>query len=248
MKKTKIILSVIIYFFFINISLASNNDCVILLHGLARTNYSMSKLALTLTHHQYTVVNDNYPSTKKTIEELTADYLPPMINKCLNTHPNHIHFVTHSLGGIILEEYLRHHTLPKLEYIVMLAPPNHGSPLADRWYNNRIIKQILGPVLADLTTQRNTSRRPPGHYKIGVIAGSVSLNPIARGFFHEPNDGSVAVSSTKMQKMDDFIVLPVSHTFIMRNDKVIEKILHFLIYGRFHNSTSKNCSGKITCT
>lgn len=234
MKKIKIILSAIIYFAFINSCLATHNDCVILLHGLARTNHSMSKLALTLSRHQYTVVNDNYPSTKKTIEELAADYIPPMINQCLKNHPKHIHFVTHSLGGIIVEEYLQHHTLTKLEYIVMLAPPNHGSPLADRWHSNGMIKQILGPVLAELTTQRKTNLRPPGHYKIGVIAGSVSLNPISRTFFHEPNDGSVAVSSTKMQKMDDFIVLPVSHTFIMRNDKVIEKILHFLEFGQFN--------------
>lgn len=234
MNTIRILFSIIISLFIANISIANNNDCVILLHGLARTNHSMSKLASTLNQYHYVVVNDTYPSTKKTIHELAEEVIPPMINQCLTMHPKHIHFVTHSLGGIILQQYLQHHPLPELEYIVMLAPPNHGSPMADQLQDNKMAKLFFGPTLTELTTHKLNPTLVKGKYKIGIIAGNYSgINPLAKWVFHEPNDGSVAVSSTQMKNMDDFIVLPVSHTFIMQNKLVREKIIHFLAYGTF---------------
>lgn len=227
---------ILAYFFIFYASLSTcfaNQDCVVLLHGLARTKHSMSKLALVLEKNHYKVINDNYPSTQKTIHALAEEDLPIIINKCLNYHPKHIDFVTHSLGSLILQDYLLHHPLPQLQYIVMLAPPNHGSPMADLLQNNWLVRPILGPSLPELTTKKNNLSDTFKQGKIGIIAGNYSFNPIAKWVFHEPNDGSVAVASTQMRYMDDFIVLPVSHTFIMKNQQVNEAVLNFITYGHF---------------
>ncbi|MBX9702794.1 MAG: hypothetical protein K2X39_01445, partial [Silvanigrellaceae bacterium] len=174
----------------------------------------MSKLESTLIKHHYIVINNNYPSTRKSISELARDYVPPMLKQCLQHHPKHIHFITHSLGGIILQKYLQNHTVSKLDTIVMLSPPNHGSPLADLLYKNWIGKLFLGPSIAELTTKKDDISMRQGRYKIGIVAGNYNLNPFSKIIFGEPNDGKVPVSSTRMKQMNDFIILPVSHTFI----------------------------------
>lgn len=220
-------------------SCLAGNDCVILLHGLARTNHSMAKLESTLKKHHYIVVNNNYPSTKKTIEQLANEFIPPMLYQCLKHHPKHIHFVAHSLGGMMVEHYLQTHTITKLDTIIMLSPPNHGSPLADLLHNNKIVQLILGPSIQELTTQIKESPLKRGPYKIGIIVGNRSFNPLGAFIFDEPNDGIVPVSSTKMKKMNDFIVLPVTHTFMMRNDRVITQILCFLKREHFCLSIDK---------
>ena len=153
----------------------------------------MAKLELTLKKHDYRVVNDNYPSTRKSISVLADEYLPPMINQCLQLHPKHIHFVTHSMGGIILQKYLQNHTMSKLNTIVMLSPPNHGSPLANLVYKNWIGKLFLGPSIAELTTKKDDISMKHGRYKIGIIAGNYNLNPLSKIIFGEPNDGKVPV-------------------------------------------------------
>lgn len=218
---------------FPTVSATSNNECVILLHGLARTNHSMFNLESVLKKHRYVVVNHSYPSTQKSIKALANQAIPPMINECLERHAKRIHFVTHSLGGIILQQYLHKNRIPKLDYIVMLAPPNHGSQLADLLHKRWFCRRVFGPAIGELTTNKSSISMLPGQYKIGIIAGNYSLNPIASKIFAEPNDGKVAVSSTKLDQMSDFIVLPATHTFIMQNPLVQKQILYFLSQGRF---------------
>lgn len=214
----------------------AKQQCVILLHGLARSHYSMSQLASTLKLHNYIVVNKDYPSTKKSVEELANQFIPAMINECLIYHPAHINFVTHSLGGIVLQQYLQKHKIPKLARIVMLGPPNHGSPLADILHDDWLFRIITGPAGQELTTQKNSVPNKlhlNNKYQVGIIAGNYSFTPFVNVLFHEENDGKVSVSSTQKDNMKDFIVLPVSHTFMMRNPLVKEQILYFLSYGKF---------------
>lgn len=214
-------------------SAANHDECVILLHGLARTSHSMLKLESVLKKDHYVVVNHSYPSTQKSIKTLADQVIPPMMNECLNRQAKRIHFVTHSLGGVILQQYLHKNRNPKIDYIVMLAPPNHGSQLADLLHKKWFFRRVLGPTIGELTTKKSDIPMLPGQYKIGIIAGNYNLNPIVSKIFAEPNDGKVAVSSTKLDQMSDFIVMPVTHTFIMQNPLVEKQILCFLSYGRF---------------
>lgn len=222
-----------LFLFLPTLGLAGDSECVILLHGLGRTHSSMSILESALRKAHYFVVNKNYPSTRKLIPVLANEYIPPMIAECVRHHKKQIHFVTHSLGGIVLQYYLKDHAIAGLKTIVMLAPPNHGSKLADQLHNQWYTRFLLGPVVKELTTQKKNIHLRAGQYKIGIIAGNFSFNPFANRIFGEPNDGKVAVSSTRMDQMSDFIVLPVSHTFMMNNVVVLKQILYFLAHGQF---------------
>src|SRR3990167_10347241 len=192
---------------------AAERQCVILLHGLGRTHHSMSSIEFMLKRQNYFVVNEDYPSTKKTIENLANQYIPLMIDQCLINHSDHISFVTHSMGGIVLREYLQNHEIPQLSHIVMLGPPNHGSQLADLLHNNWLFKFATGPAGQELTTHKTSVPNTLDHlnhqYQLGIIAGNFSLIPFNHFIFHEENDGKVAVSSAKLNTMKDFIVLPV---------------------------------------
>jgi triacylglycerol lipase len=215
-------------------SLAQQQDCVILVHGLSRTHFSMLGLELALKHQGYYVVNQDYPSTKKTIQTLADQYIPTMINECLKHDTQHIHFVTHSIGGVILQYWLKDHPAPQLSRIVMLGPPNHGSPWVNLLHNNIVFKFITGPSGQELTTNTLTADLAMSpNYQIGVIAGDFSFNPLAPVIFHEANDGKVAISSTKTKNMSDFIVLPVSHTFMMNSKSTHKQIFAFLNSGKF---------------
>lgn len=236
----KFLVFVIIEFLLMFNCKAAERECVILLHGLGRTHHSMYSLEDMLKRKNYVVINEDYPSTKKSIESLADQYIPLMIDQCLIKHLDRINFVTHSMGAIILRKYLQDHKISQLSRIVMLGPPNHGSQLADLLHNNWLFKLFTGPAGQELTTNKtsvpNTLNNFNHQYQIGVIAGTFSLTPFNHFIFHEENDGKVAVSSTKMNIMKDFIVLPVGHTFMMNNSLVQKQILNFLNDGKFIHS------------
>jgi triacylglycerol lipase len=232
-----ILLTLLSYLLFPSLSHA-NKDCVILLHGLARTHVSMLLLESELHRHGYRVVNNNYPSMRNSIDALANEYIPPMVAECLKSNPDHIHFVTHSMGGIMLEVYLQHHKIPKLDHIVMLGPPHHGSPWVNKVNKNGFLKVILGPAIEELATKKTKISFKAKQYKIGIIAGNYNLNPFGQLIFGEPNDGKVGVSSTQIEGMNDFILMPVTHTFMMINPFVEDQIIHYLSDGQFIHKTA----------
>jgi hypothetical protein len=155
------------------------------------------------------------------------------LTRCGNTRP--VHFVTHSMGGILVRQYLQSNKIPGLGKIVMLAPPNHGSEIVDQMKEGSLFQEIMGPAGQQLSTQPNSkpnSLNPiPGI--IGIIAGSVTSDPWFAWMFDGPNDGKVSVESTRLHEMADFLVVERGHTFIMNSDDVIEQVLYFLKHGKF---------------
>lgn len=228
--------------FYVGNSFASQ-DCVILLHGLARTKLSMSTMASYVRKMNYIVINQEYPTTRRTIKELADKDVVSMVEKCNQYGPEKIHFITHSMGGIVLRAYLQDHHPSNLGRIVMLAPPNHGSQLADLLHHNLLFKMIAGPAGQELTTDfLSTSNQLIQSMKTetGVIAGTFSFMPLMKLFFHEDNDGKVPVSSTHIAGMNDFIALPVSHMFMMQNKSVMKEAVYFLQHGSFNKPMSSS--------
>ncbi len=212
-------------------------ECVILLHGLGRTKYSLNKLASELMN-DYGVVNDSYPSRKHTIEDLAKIAVGGALAKCLDDYAK-VHFVTHSLGGILVRQYLSQHHVHKLGNVVMLGPPNQGSELVDFFqkspFLDRLFSSTNGPAGRQLGTAETSIPNVLGEvdFPLGVIAGTRNFNFFYSRIMPGASDGKVTVASSKVSGMTDHLVLPVDHTFMMRDRQVIKQIKAFLKNGKF---------------
>jgi triacylglycerol lipase len=208
-------------------------DCVVLLHGLARTSSAMNPLEEALNEAGFATVNRGYPSRDAVIQELAPLAVEEGISECPSDQS--VHFVTHSLGGILVRYYLQNNELPRLGRVVMLAPPNQGSEVVDKisWVPGYYL--FNGPAGYQLGTDEDSIplNLGPVEFELGIIAGSKTVNPILSQYLENPDDGKVSVENAKVEGMDDFIVVPHSHTFLMRADVVIEQTLLFLQEGRF---------------
>ena len=210
-------------------------DCVVLIHGLGRTQLSMKAIEWALVDNGFEVVNEGYPSLSRGLEDLAGIAVPGGIERCRSLGANRIHFVTHSLGGILVRLYLSGTTLPDLGRVVMLAPPNQGSQLAEYVDGFALLRDFLPPVIHELNPDASTilARLGPVDFQLGVIAGSRNRRPFTPGAPDGPSDGTVAVAETRVRGMDDFITLPVTHTFMAWDAEVIRQMLAFLQLGHF---------------
>lgn len=207
-------------------------DCVLLIHGLARTGDSMNSMAAALTQANFEVHTINYPS----IEALATPAIAPAIGHC---EQQPIHFVTHSMGGVLVREYFStlEQPLPNIGRVVMLGPPNQGSEVVDTFENLKAFEWINGPAGLQLGTEGKPAQLGAVNFELGVIAGNRSLNPLLSSILPGPDDGKVTVASTHVAGEQDHIVLPVTHTFMMNNDRVQQAVIHFLQQGRFNAET-----------
>jgi len=188
-------------------------DCVVLLHGLARSSFSLSVMEQSLQANGYQTVNPSYPSTKDTIRDLAEGTIPAAVAECDDNTP--IHFVTHSMGGIMVRAWLAENDLDTLGRVVMLAPPNQGSELVDQLAVWEPFEWVNGPA------------------PLGVIAGNQTLNPFYSALIPGPDDGKVSVESTKVDGMADHMTLPLTHTFVMNAPMVVAQTVRFLQNGAF---------------
>lgn len=203
----------------------------------------MNKLESYLQSSGYVTVNLPYPSTSESIEQLAKVHIPQAVCLCRKNPVHKIHFVTHSLGGIVLRQFLQDNAkaIPSGSRLVMLAPPNKGSEVADFMKGFFIYKWIEGPAGQELGTGPESvpNRLKPIDVQVGIIAGDRSLNPVFSAIIPGPDDGKVAVERTKLEEMSDFLVISSTHTFIMRNPNVLRQVVHFLEHGRFDHSQRK---------
>jgi len=211
-------------------------ECVILLHGLARTSGAMEALESSLSAQDYKVINVDYPSREKTIEQLAPAAIAEGLGYCAQVEADVIHFVTHSMGGILVRYYLENFAIEKLGRVVMIAPPNKGSEVVDNLAHVPGFALVNGPAGLQLGTDPDSvpANLGPVDYPVGVIAGNRTFNPILSQFLPNPDDGKVSVESTKVDGLADFVVVNVSHPFIMQDETVIAHSITFLRTGSFN--------------
>ena len=219
------------------------NACVVLLHGLGRTYRSMFSIEHALRDAGYATISVDYPSQSKPIEALALQAVPEGVAYCRKQGATTIHFVTHSMGGLVLRYYLSKHRVQELGRTVMLSPPNQGSEVADALVGTGVYDRVNGPAGGQLVTgpEGIPARLGPVDFPLGIITGNEQtvFDSVLATQIPGANDGKVSVERAKVEGMSDFLVLPVTHTFIVNNDVVIGQVLHFLEHGRFLHEVAR---------
>lgn len=218
---------------------ARAGETVLLLHGLARNSNSMAALAARLEAAGYSVANVDYPSTRGTPQELVGVVREAYQSCCAAAAS--VHFVTHSLGGILTRMFIEQSHPANLGRVVMIAPPNRGSEIVDLLGGFGLFGRWFGPTALALRTGADglTHRLPPVNYEVGVIAGDWPVNPLGAAVIPGRDDGGVSVEGTKLDGMADFLTVHRSHGRIAGAPEVATQTLHFLRTGSFQRSATR---------
>jgi len=200
----------------------------------------MATMTEAINEAGFTAINIDYPSREYPIEALAPMAVGRGLVLCESAGAiEKIHFVTHSLGGILVRNYLSNHEIPRLGRVVMLGPPNQGSAAVDELGDIPGVDWINGPAGRQLGKGEESVplQLGPAEFELGVIAGNRTIDPIVSAVLDDPDDGRVSVEDTKLEGMNDFIIVEHSHAFMMRLQKPIELTIRFLKTGSFIEMT-----------
>ena len=211
-------------------------ESVIVVHGLGRTPASMSILVSRLKNAGFRVVSFGYPSTSESMEAL-VERLQAEVESCCGNEPEAVHFVTHSMGGVLVRSYLSQQPGPHQGRVVMLSPPSQGSEIIDAFSDSPLLHSLLGPAGSQLGTDPEgiPNQLGPVRFGLGIIAGDRSMNPLGSWLIPGPDDGKVAVERARVDGATDFMVVSATHTFIMNRRDVADEVVRFLRQGRFQS-------------
>lgn len=192
---------------------------VVLLHGMGRTRLSMRRAAGRLGRMGWSTRLVGYPSLTCPIENMAA-HVAGKLEDVRGT----LHFVTHSLGGLVLRRLLREHRPQRLGRVVMLAPPNRGSGLARRL---TVFGRVV-PAIRQLSRPEEEldALLGPLNQDVLVVAGTRAIGPL-RWITKTSNDGIVTVEETGGRPL----VVRAGHTFIMNSPEVLAAVHRFLTNG-----------------
>lgn len=212
-----------------------DKECVVLVHGLWRSGFAMRSIASNLEDNGYQTVSVDYPSTQSKIPELVQGYLLTSYEECKQTGAKKIHLVSHSMGGILIRQFLQNHSLPKGSKVVMLSPPNQGSELSEKFGSSWWYQWVVGPAGVSLsnTQQGIISKLDAIDEPVGIIAAYRDWSVWPNSWLPQPNDGTVSVESMKLAEMDDFILVNSGHAMMRFSDLVQSQIRQFLAVGEF---------------
>lgn len=214
------------------------SECVVLLHGLNRSWRAMQPMAEALRDAGFTTANVDYPSQAGSVEVLAPLAVDTGLQECRRAGAERIHFVTHSIGGILLRYRHQQDPIPDLGRVVMLAPPNKGSEVIDITRNWPTSALFAGEAGMQLGTDANSipAQLGPVDFELGVIAGTGTINPVMSVMLPNPDDGKVSLENTKVDGMDDFLVVGNSHYYIINSKIVKRNTAAFLRSGSFVDS------------
>jgi pimeloyl-ACP methyl ester carboxylesterase len=173
--------------------------------------------------HRHPVLNVDYSSRRHGLREC-ARRIEPDVARFESRFGRGIVLVGHSMGGLVARILAAEANLA-VRGIVMLAPPNGGSEVADWVHGSCLGRLLLGPALGDLRTVA-APEVPRPSCPIGVIAGSRSYLPLTSRLIAGQNDGLVSLERTRLDGAD-WISVPAGHTFLMNHPAVVDAVIGF---------------------
>ena len=210
-------------------------ETVVLVHGLWVHGWIMALLGLRLQRCGFHTIVFSYPSMRASLSQ-NALLLSRFV---AGIAAPRIHFVGHSLGGLLLLQMLAEHAEPRAGRVVLVGSPYHASYAASKLTRITLGRWLIGRSMGQWLDQKAPACS--NQYEVGSIAGCLSLG-IGRliGSLPHPNDGVVAVEETRLPNTSDWIVLNVSHTGMLFSTKVARQVCAFLRHGHFlHNPESE---------
>ena len=215
-----------------------SSECVVLLHGLNRSWRAMQPMAEALRAAGFATANVDYPSQAGSVEVLAPMAVETGLQECRRAGAERVHFVTHSIGGILLRYSHQQDPIPDIGRVVMLAPPNQGSEVIDITRNWPTSGIFAGEAGLQLGTDADSipAQLGPVDFELGVIAGTRTMNPVMSAMLPNRDDGKVSVANTKVDGMDDFLVVRNNHHYIINSDVVMHNTAEFLKTGAFADS------------
>jgi pimeloyl-ACP methyl ester carboxylesterase len=212
---------------------AHSGHVVMLVHGLGRSAGAFTVLEDCLRREGYETANVNYPSTRLGIAA-HADNLERIIQSLDGVKT--LSFVTHSLGGLVVRDLLARRNGWRegiaVHRLVMIAPPNKGSQIADRLKELPAYRWLTGESGQGLTTEA-AACLPVPEIEFGIIAGgrgnASGFNPLLAG----DNDGLVTVAETALDGARDFMLVRTTHGLVDDHPQTIDATLSFLRDGHF---------------
>ncbi len=215
--------------------LTGAGDYVVLVHGLDWFRDTLEPTAEFLNRQGYETINVRYPS--RTIEDPqeAAQWVRQVISEQCQNRTKRVHLVAHSMGALVVREYLAAGKPDRLGRVVLLAAPNQGTPLAEPLKWKPLAKMIAPAVAVSCCPDRPCGMLPDAaDYAPGILMGNrPGWFPYLSPFLKGPDDGVVAVESGRLEGMADFRVLTTSHTRMPKNPEAQREVLAFLRAGRF---------------
>jgi pimeloyl-ACP methyl ester carboxylesterase len=211
---------------------ATDREVVVLLHGLGRNNMAMWRLAHRLEDAGFHVERVGYSSLDLSPREILEE-VSNQIDNCCSSHDKTVHYVGHSLGGLLIRAYLQERRPDNLGRVVLLGTPNQGTPIVD-YFRDHWWMRLLGPTTNALGTDSESfpSSLEPPWYPVGVIAGVTKMD-INEPWLPGVDDGLVTVEATRLEGMSDFIVMTTGHAFMRYDPEVARQTINFLKEGKF---------------
>lgn len=203
---------------------------VVLLHGLWRSRHAMEPLARRLDAEGYRTLNIPYASSRHPLDRITRE-IREQVREFAADEP--VHFVTHSLGGIIARILIAESPPWKQGRLVMMAPPNGGSEIIDWISRKPLLRTLIGPAGRSLATDGVPSQLPalpPDLEAIAIMGNRVSI-PFFTKLLGAENDGIVSAERGKLHGLRGFSVIGADHTFIQIHPDAVRQTLAFLRYG-----------------
>lgn len=207
----------------------ANPEAVVLLHGLWFAGWTQTLLARRLRRRGFTPHSFSYPSVRLDLEE-NAAALHAFASRL---RAPAVHFVGHSLGGVVIRALFHHHPDRPPGRIVTLGSPHGGSHPGRVLSRGRLGRRVVGRSVGDLVEGVPSSWTPPDR-EIGLVVGlrSFGIGRLVPGL-PRPNDGVVARSEAGWAAASDVLELPVPHTGMLVSAAVASQVVHFLERGRF---------------